>query len=86
MTVKIEISEEQAAALKAKAAARGLTLEDWLQKLASQAIPSPRPRYSLSEQVGTYDFQKPMEGQKHKLLHDSRRPHNLDQFFKACLL
>jgi hypothetical protein len=33
MTV-IEIPDEQAAALKAKAAARGTTLEDWLTKLA----------------------------------------------------
>jgi hypothetical protein len=33
MTV-IELSDEQAAALKAKAAAGGLTLEAWLQKLA----------------------------------------------------
>ena len=33
MTV-IELSDEQAAALKAKAAAAGLTLEAWLNKLA----------------------------------------------------
>jgi hypothetical protein len=30
----IELSDEQAAALKAKAAAQGLTLEAWFQKLA----------------------------------------------------
>jgi hypothetical protein len=30
----IELPDEQAAALKAKAAAEGLTLEDWLAKLA----------------------------------------------------
>ena len=35
MTV-IELPDEQAAALKAKAAAAGLTLEAWLQKLAEQ--------------------------------------------------
>jgi hypothetical protein len=33
MTV-IQIPDEQAAALKAKAAAEGLTLEEWLRKLA----------------------------------------------------
>jgi hypothetical protein len=33
MTV-IEIPDEQAAALKAKAAAQGLTLEAWIKKLA----------------------------------------------------
>jgi plasmid stability protein len=35
MTV-IELPDEQVAALKAKAAAEGLSLEAWLQKLAEQ--------------------------------------------------
>jgi plasmid stability protein len=35
MTV-IELPDEQAAALRAKAAAAGLSLEEWLQKLAQQ--------------------------------------------------
>ena len=35
MTV-IELPDEQAAALKAKASAAGLTLEAWLQKLAAE--------------------------------------------------
>jgi hypothetical protein len=35
MTV-IELSDEQAAALHAKAAAEGLSLADWLNKLAAQ--------------------------------------------------
>jgi hypothetical protein len=34
MTVSIELSSEQLAALKAKAAAQGLTVQDWLRKLA----------------------------------------------------
>lgn len=38
MTV-IELSDEQAAALKAKAAAEGLTLEAWIEKLASPEMP-----------------------------------------------
>ncbi len=38
MTVTIELPEEQAAVLKAKAAAQGLTLEDWFQKLANQGL------------------------------------------------
>jgi hypothetical protein len=38
----IELSDEQAAALQAKAAAAGLTLEAWLQKLAAGAE-SERP-------------------------------------------
>jgi hypothetical protein len=40
MTVSIEVSNEQLAALKAKAAAQGLTLQDWLQKLA---LEEPEP-------------------------------------------
>ena len=36
MTLTIEVSNEQLAALKAKAAAQGLTLQDWLQKLADE--------------------------------------------------
>jgi len=35
MTV-IELSDDKAAALQAKAAAQGLSLKDWLEKLAEQ--------------------------------------------------
>ncbi len=38
MTV-IEIPDDQAAALKAKAAAQGLSLEAWFRKLAEEGIP-----------------------------------------------
>jgi hypothetical protein len=42
MTV-IEIPDDQAAALKAKAAAQGLTLKAWLGKLAAESpVNSPR--------------------------------------------
>ena len=44
MTV-IELPDEQAAALKAKAAAEGLTLEAWLNKLAGA---EPEPSVSRS--------------------------------------
>jgi hypothetical protein len=46
MTI-IELPDEQAAALTTKAAAQGLTLNDWLEKLASEHpaaspfVPSP---------------------------------------------
>lgn len=39
MTV-IKLSEEQATALKAKAAAEGLSLKAWVQKLAEQKRPA----------------------------------------------
>ena len=40
MSVSIEFSNEQLAAIKAKAAAQGLTLQDWLLKLA---LEEPEP-------------------------------------------
>jgi hypothetical protein len=40
MTV-IELPDDQAAALKAKAAAQGLTLEDWFKCLAGEAAAGP---------------------------------------------
>ena len=43
MTV-IELPDQQAAALKAKAAAQGLTLEAWLKDLAGEEAPSAAPR------------------------------------------
>jgi hypothetical protein len=45
MTV-IELSDEQAEALKAKAAVEGLTLEAWLKKLAGQEpFPGSQPQH-----------------------------------------
>lgn len=41
MTV-IEISDTQAAALRAKAAAHGLSLTAWLEKLADEEAAAPR--------------------------------------------
>jgi hypothetical protein len=40
MTVIIRLSDEQATALEAKAAAEGLTVEQWIQKLA-ETRPKP---------------------------------------------
>lgn len=43
MTLTIEVSKEQLDALNAKAAAQGLTLQDWLRKLASEEAEAPQP-------------------------------------------
>lgn len=43
MTVTIQLSDEQAAALQAKAAAQGLNLETWLQKLAERETRQNQP-------------------------------------------
>jgi hypothetical protein len=42
--IVIELPDKQAAALKAKAAAQGLTLEAWLQRLADEEAYSIAPR------------------------------------------
>jgi len=57
MTLTIELSEKQAAALQAKATAEGLSLEEWIQKLAQPepasikdgASQHDRPRRHISE-------------------------------------
>jgi hypothetical protein len=43
MTVNIELSNEQLAILKVKAASQGLTLQDWLQKLAVEEAEPAHP-------------------------------------------
>jgi len=67
MTV-IELSDEQAAALKAKAAAQGLTLEAWLQRLAAIETPIRQvrrkaSRYSLSELMAQCDVNAPLSAE-----------------------
>jgi hypothetical protein len=51
MTV-IELPDEQAAALKTKANATGLTLEAWLQQLAAEQQPLPnRPHRHIADVI-----------------------------------
>jgi len=50
MTV-IELPDEQAAVLKAKAAAEGLSLEAWLQKLAQEERPSGPPQQHIADVI-----------------------------------
>jgi len=45
MTVTIELSAEQAAALRAKATAEGLSLEEWIQKLAEERTAAVRHQH-----------------------------------------
>jgi len=58
MTV-IQLPDEQAAALAAKAAAQGLTLADWLGKLAATEAPTGharrRGRYNLAQLTAECD-------------------------------
>jgi hypothetical protein len=41
MTLKLDLSPEREAALRAQAQARGLSIEQWLLQLAEQSVPSP---------------------------------------------
>jgi len=51
-TAVIELPNEQAAALKAKAAAEGLSLEAWLNKLAArQESPPSRPHRHVADAI-----------------------------------
>jgi len=51
MTFTIKLSDERATALQAKAAAEGLSLEEWLQKLAEQERPVSRPRRHIADVI-----------------------------------
>jgi hypothetical protein len=61
----IELSDEKAAALNAKAAAMGLTLEAWLENLAGET-PGDRSRvgrYTLSELMAQCDLNAPLSAE-----------------------
>jgi len=56
MTVTIELSDEQAAALQAPASSEGLTVDVWLLRLAEQHAPSsPSSSMRASEQRPIWD-------------------------------
>ncbi len=50
MTV-IQLSDEQAAVLRQKAAAAGLSLEDWLMNLAAEAAPAQAPVRHIADVI-----------------------------------
>jgi plasmid stability protein len=57
MTV-IEIPDEQAAALKARAAAQGLILEDFLRKIAEEEAPAKAPPFPREAAARILELQK----------------------------
>ena len=61
----IQLPDDQAAALKTRAAAQGLTLEAWFEKLSGVQVstgqPAPRRlRYSLAELMAQCDASAPL--------------------------
>ena len=59
-TIKIDIPDDQAAALRKKAAAEGITLEDWFRRRADQEVRPRKGRYTLSELVAQCDPEAPV--------------------------
>jgi hypothetical protein len=49
MSLTLKLSDEDATALQAKAAAEGLTLEEWLQKLAQPEPAVERPLQTAAD-------------------------------------
>ncbi len=57
----IQIPDDQAAALQAKAAAQGLTLAAWLRSLSGlEESRRVKARYTLAELVGQCDLAAPL--------------------------
>src|SRR5690242_16797415 len=67
-TIKIELPDEQAAALKAKAAAEGMTVEDWLRRRVDQETRRGKGRYSLAELVDKCDPSAPLSDEDREWL------------------
>ena len=59
-TIKIDIPDDLAAALRKKAAAEGMTLEGWLRRRAEQEVRPRRGRYTLAELLAQSDPQAPV--------------------------
>jgi hypothetical protein len=59
-TVRIDFPDDQVAMLAAKAAAQGLSLEDWLRSLATREARPPKGRYTLAELVKQCDLEVPL--------------------------
>jgi hypothetical protein len=62
-SVTIELPDDRAEALKAKAAEQGLTLEGWFQKMAERQD-ATQIRYSLSELIDQCDTRVPLSDEE----------------------
>lgn len=66
----LQIPDEQAAALKARAAEQGLTLDDWLKKLAGMDVmPAKREgKYRLADLIAQCDSTAPLSDEDREWL------------------
>jgi uncharacterized coiled-coil protein SlyX len=60
MTVTIDISDRQAAALTARAAAQGITLETLVQQVVEREAPAEKPHYTLAALVAQCESDAPL--------------------------
>ncbi len=67
-TIKIELADDQAAALRAKAATDGLSIEDWLRRRIDQEILRRKNRYTIAELVEQCDPQAPLSAEDREWL------------------
>jgi len=52
LSLTVKLSDEEATALQAKAAAEGLSVEEWIKKLAEQEPPvASRPRQHIADVI-----------------------------------
>ena len=68
-SVTIQLSDDRAAALKAKAAEQGLTLEGWFQKMAERQD-TAEVRYSLSQLIAQCDTSVPLSDEEREWMDD----------------
>ena len=64
--ITIELPDDQVAVLTAKAAAEGLSIEEWLRRRADQEIRPRKGRYTLAELVDQCDPQTPLSAEEHE--------------------
>jgi len=67
----IQIPDDQAAALQAKAAAQGISLEEWLRNLAGlDDAPRRKGKYTLQELLAQCDPSAPLSEEDEAWLND----------------
>jgi len=66
----LQIPDEQAGAVRARAAEQGLTLEAWSQKLARTAVASPKreSKYRLADLMAQCDSSAPLSDEDREWL------------------
>jgi hypothetical protein len=62
-TLTVELTDQQAAALRNKLATKGLTIEDWIAQMAAHEAPIHKPQYTLEELLAQCDTDSPLSAE-----------------------